>query len=48
MARAPRHRRCRWTLIALDHAAVILEQQDIGLTLNEIADKPAPGSGGST
>jgi len=29
--------RCRWTLIALDHVAFILEQQDIGHTLNEIA-----------
>lgn len=29
--------RCRWTLIALDHAAFILEQQEIGHTLNEIA-----------
>ncbi len=37
MARAPRHRRRRWTLIALDHVAFILEQQDIGLTLNKIA-----------
>lgn len=29
--------RCRWTLVALDHIAFILEQQDIGHTLNEIA-----------
>lgn len=29
--------RCRWTLIALDHAAFIVEQQDIGHTLPEIA-----------
>lgn len=29
--------RSRWTLIALDHAAFILEQQDIGHTLTEIA-----------
>ena len=29
--------RCRWTLIALDHVAFILEQQDVGHTLNEIA-----------
>ena len=29
--------RCRWTLIALDHVAFILEQQEIGHTLNEIA-----------
>lgn len=29
--------RCRWTPIALDHAAFILEQQDIGHTLAEIA-----------
>ena len=29
--------RCRWTLIALDHVAFILEQQDIGHTLGEIA-----------
>lgn len=29
--------RCRWTLIALDHCAFILEQQEIGHTLNEIA-----------
>ncbi len=29
--------RSRWTLIALDHVAFILEQQDIGHTLNEIA-----------
>ena len=29
--------RCRWTLVALDHVAFILEQQDIGHTLNEIA-----------
>ena len=30
--------RCRWTLIALDHAAFIVEQQKIGHTLLEIAD----------
>ena len=30
--------RCRWTLVALDHIAFILEQQDIGHTLNEIAN----------
>ena len=29
--------RCRWTLVALDHVAFILEQQEIGHTLNEIA-----------
>ena len=29
--------RCRWTLVALDHVAFILEQQNIGHTLNEIA-----------
>jgi len=29
--------RCRWTLIARDHAAFIVEQQDIGHTLPEIA-----------
>jgi len=29
--------RCRWTPIALDHAAFILEQQEIGHTLAEIA-----------
>ena len=29
--------RCRWTLIALDHVAFILEQQNIGHNLNEIA-----------
>ncbi len=30
--------RCRWTTIALDHAAFILEQQKIGHTLLEIAE----------
>mgnify|MGYP002136850124 CR=1 FL=1 len=30
--------RCRWTMIALDHAAFIVEQQKIGHTLLEIAD----------
>lgn len=29
--------RSRWTLIALDHAAFIVEQQEIGHTLTEIA-----------
>lgn len=29
--------RCRWTLVALDHVAFILEQQEIGHTLTEIA-----------
>jgi len=29
--------RSRWTLIALDHAAFIVEQQEIGHTLAEIA-----------
>lgn len=29
--------RCRWTPIALDHAAYILEQQEVGHTLLEIA-----------
>ncbi len=29
--------RCRWTLVALDHVAFILEQQEIGHTLNEKA-----------
>lgn len=33
--------RCRWTLIALDHAAFILEQQYIGYTLVEIAEQIA-------
>jgi predicted DNA-binding transcriptional regulator AlpA len=30
--------RCRWTMIALDHAAFILEQQKIGHTLLEIGE----------
>jgi predicted DNA-binding transcriptional regulator AlpA len=30
--------RCRWTLIAIDHAAFILEQQYIGYTLVEISE----------
>ena len=29
--------RCRWTPIALDHAAYIVEQQEVGHTLAEIA-----------
>ncbi|MBA3546173.1 MAG: hypothetical protein H0T76_06810 [Nannocystis sp.] len=29
--------RSRWTLVALDHAAFIVEQQEIGHTLTEIA-----------
>jgi len=29
--------RCRWTPMALDHAAFILEQQELGHTLLEIA-----------
>jgi predicted DNA-binding transcriptional regulator AlpA len=33
--------RCRWTLIALDHVAFILEQQYIGYTLAEIAEQIA-------
>jgi len=30
--------RCRWTLIALDHAAFIREEQEFGHTLLEIAE----------
>ena len=30
--------RCRWTLIALDHAAFIREEQEYGHTLLEIAE----------
>lgn len=33
--------RSRWTLIALDHVAFILEQQYIGYTLAEIAEQIA-------
>jgi len=29
--------RCRWSTIALDHAAFIVEQQEVGHTLTEIA-----------